>query len=68
MTLIKNKSDLDYVLMDAILIILGKKGRLNVNDLQYELLNCGLMVQQPLIRDALKELAEHEAIATQSPQ
>lgn len=63
MTLIKDKSDLDYVLMDAILIILGEKGQLNVSKLQYELLNCGLMVQQPLLREALKELTEHKAIA-----
>lgn len=62
MTLIKNTSDLDYVLMDAILIILAEKGQLTVSKIQYELLNCGMMVQQPLIKEAMKELAKANAI------
>lgn len=62
MTLIKNQSDLDYVLMDAILIILSEKGSLSISKLQYELLSCGLMVQQPLLKEAIKELKKHNAI------
>lgn len=64
MTLIKNQSDLDYILMDAILIILAEKGQMDVSKLQYELLNCGLMVQQPLLREAIKELKVHKAISS----
>lgn len=62
MTLIKTKADMDYVLMDAILIILSQKGQLNVSQLQYELLSCGLMVQQPLLKEAIAELAKHNCL------
>lgn len=62
MTLIKKTSDLDYVLMDALLIIIGQNPNMTVSFLQYELLKCGMMVQQPLLRAALEELKKHKAI------
>ena len=52
------------VLMDAILIILSNKNEsLSVDELQYELLKCGLMVQQPLLEEAKAELIRHGAIS-----
>lgn len=51
-----------YLIMDAILIILCKKGQLDIVDLRYELLKCGIMIQTLLLRKALNELNEHGAV------
>lgn len=59
---IKNKEDNEYMLVDAILIILSKDGLETISILQFELLKCGIMVQQPLLGETIKYLEGHKVI------
>lgn len=61
-TLIKEISDAEYLLMDCLLIIIDKHSTADVSEIQYQLLKCGFMVQQPLIRKALNELKSKNLI------
>lgn len=59
---IKKIKQNDYLIMDAVLIILGEKGELSVTKLQYELLNCGVMIRQPLLKEVITELNKHNLV------
>ena len=61
--IVKKIKQNDYLIMDAILIILGRKGQLEINKLQYELLNCGIIIQQPLLNEAISELKKNKAVS-----
>lgn len=62
MVIIKKIEQDEYLIMDAVLIILGK-GKLNTLELQYELLRCGIMVQQPLLEEVFKEMIKRKFIS-----
>ncbi len=59
---IKKIKQKDYLIMDAILVILNNKPQLSIGKLQYEILKCGIHVGQPLLREAIKRLKEDKLI------
>ncbi len=53
---INDISDNDYIVIDAILVILNNITNLKIASLQYELLKCGLYIGQPTLREVIRKI------------
>jgi len=65
MEMIKDMKQNHYLLVDAILIIINAGEGVDVDQLQYKLLNCGIMVQMPLLESTLEYLHKEGIIRNQ---
>lgn len=63
MTIINKLNDRGGFIFDVIRIIVVNKGKMTVDKLQLELLQCGVYIQKELLRDALSRLIEKKILS-----
>jgi hypothetical protein len=58
MTVIQKLSDRESLIMEVVPVILLNMGHMDVNKLQWELLNRGIYIRKPLLRQAVSAMLE----------
>lgn len=67
MTILQKLSDRDGFIFEVIKIIVINNKNIQLPQLQYKLLECGVYVKKPLLEEALKTMIEKKLIQPGSP-
>ena len=68
MTILQKLSDHDGFIYDVIKIIVINNKNIQVPQLQYKLLECGVYVKKPLLEEALKTMLDKGLLKPSEPQ
>lgn len=67
MTILQKLSDRDGFIFEVIKIIVIHNKNIQLPQLQYKLLECGVYVKAPLLQEALKTMIEKKLLTPQKP-
>lgn len=62
MTIIQKLSDRGGFILDVIRIILTQKGMMKTPQLQFELLQCGIYIPMPMLKQAISVMIENKIL------
>lgn len=67
MTILQKLSDRDGFIFEVIKIIVINNKNIQLGQLQYKLLECGVYVKKPLLEEALKTMIEKKLLSPAQP-
>jgi hypothetical protein len=68
MTILQKLSDRDGFIYEVIKIIVVNNKNIQLPQLQYKLLECGVYVRRPLLEEALKTMIEKKLLSPSEPK